>query len=244
MKKNRKFNQKGFNNFIIQNKVVGFFKKPIKLKSGRLSNWYVNWRNIAEDVYLLDKLTDYVISFVENLNLKPDCFYGVPEGATKLALITQYKWARKSSDYGPGSHVLSMGRGKPKDHGDPKDRYFVGTPKGKVIILEDVTTTGSSLISAIDNLKKIKNVKIIAAISLTNRNEIRDDGKTVEDIVRSKGIRYYAMSNALELLPKIYKKLKEREKKEDKHEKKEYEKIAELVEKYFEKYCIKKIKLE
>jgi orotate phosphoribosyltransferase len=39
-----------------------------------------------------------------------------------------------------------MGRAKPKDHGDPKDRYFVGEPGGKVVILEDVTTTGKSLI--------------------------------------------------------------------------------------------------
>ena len=130
------FNQEEFNRFILENNVVGFFEEPIRLKSGRMSNWYVNWRNIAEDVLLLDKLIDYVITFTENLGLEPDCFYGVPEGATKLAIITQYKWAKAQADYGPGKYVLPMGRGKPKEHGELKDRFFIGIPRGKTVVLE------------------------------------------------------------------------------------------------------------
>jgi len=80
-----------FNNFIIENNVIGLFKEPIVLKSGRESYWYVNWRNIAADVYLLDKLTDYLLSYIDFLDLKPNCFYGVPEGASKLGIITQFK---------------------------------------------------------------------------------------------------------------------------------------------------------
>jgi len=44
--------------------------------------------------FLSDKLSDYVMAFVEDSGLQPDCFYGVPEGATKLGIITQYKWAK------------------------------------------------------------------------------------------------------------------------------------------------------
>lgn len=196
-----KFNQQRFNQFILKNNVIGFFKEPIILKSGRPSHWYVNWRNIAEDVFLLDKLTDFVIDFSEDLDLQPDCFYGVPEGATKLGILVQYKWAKKSPNYGPQSHILSMGRGKPKDHGEPKDRFFVGVPKGKIVILEDVTTTGNSLLESINNLKKLKNVKIIAAISLTNRMEKRHDKKSVKEVVEKEGVHYFQMSNMLELLP-------------------------------------------
>ena len=46
--------------------------------------------SIAKDVFLLDKLTDFVVSFTKKLSLEPDCFYGVPEGATKLGILTQY----------------------------------------------------------------------------------------------------------------------------------------------------------
>lgn len=219
-----------FYNFIIENNIIGFFKEPIKLKSGRLSYWYVNWRNISEDIFLLDKLTDYLISFVENIGLKPDCFYGVPEGATKLGIITQYKWAKKQPDYIKGGYSLSMGRAKPKEHGDPKDKYYLGFPKGKIIILEDTLTTGGSLIETIDKILSFK-VKIIAAIGLTDRNEIRDDGKTVKEVVEGKNIQFYAMSNAFELLPIAYEKFKPGIE------------IAKNIERYFKKYGIYEIKL-
>jgi len=219
-----------FYSFIIENNVIGFFEKPLKLKSGRNSYWYVNWRNITEDTFLIDKLTDYLIDFVSSLELKPDCFYGVPEGATKLGIITQFKWAKVQSDYGQNEYKLAMGRAKPKEHGDPKDKYFLGIPNGKVIILEDVTTTGGSLLQTINNLKDI-GINIIAAIGLTNRNELRDDGKSVEQIILDKNVKYYSMSNAIELLPKIYKKLKPGEF------------IAKNIENYFKKYGIAEIKL-
>jgi orotate phosphoribosyltransferase len=224
-----KFNQQKFNQFVLENGVVGFFEEPITLKSGRLSHWYVNWRNVAEDVFLIDKLTDFVIDFIEDLNLKPDCFYGVPEGATKLGILAQYKWAKKSPNYAPYSHTLAMGRGKPKDHGEPKDRYFVGQPRGKTLILEDVTTTGSSLLETIENLIRAR-VQMIAAVGLTNRVELTNDGKSVGKAVEEKGISYLQMSDALELLPLAYKKLKPREE------------IAKKVEEEFQQYGVEKLK--
>jgi len=219
--------QEKFYNFILENNVIGFFKDPLKLKSGRISYWYVNWRNVAENVFLIDKLGDFVISFVKSMNLSPECFYGVPEGATKLGIITQYKWVIQQKQ---GCPILSMGRAKPKEHGDPKDRYFLGVPTGKVVILEDVTTTGGSLLETIENLKKI-NVEITGAIGITNRNELRDDDRSVEDAVNNLGIPYYAMSNALDLLPKAYEKFQPGKE------------IAMQVESYFKEFGIKEIKL-
>ena len=215
-----------FNKFIIDNKVVGIFKEPIKLKSNRLSPFYVNWRNVAEDVFLIDHLADFIISFVRSLNLQPDSFYGVPEGATKIGIITQYKWAKMQNNYKSGVYKLSMGRGKPKDHGAPKDRYFLGTPKGKTLIIEDVTTTGESLIESIEELNRF-NTEIIGAIGLTNRNEIRDDGKSIEQIVQEKGTSYYTMSNTVDLLSHL--KIKED--------------IAKKIEDYYNKYGAIKVKL-
>ena len=218
--------QNNFNNFIIKNRVIGFFDEPITLKSGRKSYWYVNWRTVAEDVFLLNMVSDYLLLFVKHLNLIPDCFYGVPEGATKLGIITQYKWAFKDKKIKPGMYTLSMGRGKPKDHGEIKDKFFLGLPKGNVILVEDTTTTGGSMLQTIDNLKKF-NVKIIAAIGLTNRNEIRDDGFTVGEALNNNGVQYYSMSNAIELLPKL-----------------DFNPtIATHIENYFKKYGQKEIKL-
>ncbi len=224
------FNQNKFNEFALYYDVIGFSEKPFQLSSGRLSNWYLNWRNVAEDVFLLDRLTHYVTSFTRNLKLNPDCFYGVPEGATKLGVLTQYKWAKESKNYAPHSHVLPMGRGKVKDHGAPSDKYFVGKPKGKTIIIEDVTTTGDSLLKSIDQLQELE-VPIIAAFSLTNRMQLRNDGKSVQQAVQSRNVSYHALSNAFELLPEAYKRLNPGEK------------IAAAIEKEFEEYGVEKIRL-
>lgn len=224
------FNQEEFNSFILENDVVGFFKEPIKLKSGRMSNWYVNWRTPTGDAFLMDRLTDYVLAFAEDNNLSPDCFYGVPEGATKLGVLTQFKYAKKSGNFSAGSHVLPMGRAKPKEHGAPKDRFFVGMPKGKTIVLEDVTTTGGSLLNTLDHLKEA-GVDVVATFGLTNRMEVRDDGKSVKQAVEEKGVKYLALSSALDLLPKVYAKVNPGEE------------IAKSIEEEFGKYGVEKLKL-
>lgn len=210
--------------------MVGFFDEPITLKSGRRSNWYVNWRTVTSDVYLTDRLSDFLIAFVADLGLDHDGFFGVPEGATKVAVISTYKWASKLSGYSEGSHVLSMGRGKPKDHGAPKDRYFVGEPKGSVILVEDVTTTGGSLIRTIDQIKDAGAV-ISAAVGLTNRMELDDNKKSVADAASSKGVKYYAMSEAAELLPEAVRRFNPSRK------------IVDAIEKEFEEFGAIKIKL-
>jgi len=206
--------QEDFDRFVLGNEIIGFFDKPIKLKSGRMSNWYANWRTFTNYVSQIDPLADFVIDFTKHLGLEPNCFYGVPEGATKLGIITQYKWGKQGN-----SNILPMGRGKPKEHGALIDKYFVGEPEGKTIILEDVTTTGGSLIKEIEKLQSIY-VNVIAAFGLTHRNQKRDDGLTVKEAVGKFNVNYYAMSNAVDLLPRIPC----------------YDKIAKSVEKEFEEY--------
>lgn len=51
---------------------------------------------------------------------------------------------------------MVVGRGNPKEHGDPKDKYFIGPAKenDRVIVIEDVTTTGGSLIDTIKHLQE------------------------------------------------------------------------------------------
>jgi orotate phosphoribosyltransferase len=201
-----KFDESKFIEFIIENQVVGFFEKPVTLKSGRESNWYVNWRTVSGDVYLIDTLADFLIDFTADHNLEPDAYYGVPEGASKLGVITTYKAAKASPDFGKGSCLLPMGRGKPKAHGAAQDRYFMTAPEGSIIVVEDVTTTGGSLLTTLDQLMDL-DVEILAAIGLTNRMEVRDDGKSVEEAVTKRGVRYLALSKATDFLPEAYHKL-------------------------------------
>lgn len=226
-----KFDQKGFLSFILDHRVVGFFDKPITLKSGRKSNWYANWRTVSSDVFLTDRLSDFLIGFAADLEIAHDGFFGVPEGASKLAVIATYKWAKKQPGFKAGSHRLSMGRGKPKEHGEPKDKYFVGEPKGRVIVVEDVTTTGGSLLEAIEHLQQ-SGVAVTAAIGLTNRMELDDKRQSVSDAVAKKGVTYYAMSEATKILPEAIKQLNPPAE------------IVKAIKEEFEKYGVKPLLLE
>ncbi|MBA7631975.1 hypothetical protein ES703_39515 [subsurface metagenome] len=69
-------------------------------------------------------------------------------------------------------------------------------------------------------------MKIIAAIGLTNRNELRDDRKSVKEIILENNVQYYAMSNAFDLLPKL----------------EITKEIADHIEAYFKKYGTNRIK--
>ncbi len=224
------FSQDEYNQFILENKVIGFFKEPITLKSGRTSHFYINFRTVTEDAFLTEKLADFIISYTQYRGFSPDCFYGVPEGATKVAIVTQYKWANSHPEYGPGSHTLPMGRGKPKQHGKVEDRIYLGAPCEKTIVIEDVTTTGGSLLQTVGTLAESE-VEIIAALGLSNRMEVRDDGKTVEEALKGKGVTYLALSNALDLLPKAYAQIAPGKD------------VGRAIECEFEKYGASKIKL-
>ena len=192
------FDRDAYNRFLIENNVIGFSKEPIQLKSGRLSHWYANLRNLTDSVRIKDLLVRFVLDYVDSTGLEPDFFYGVPEGATKLALFLTDEYAKRKNLDSP----LVLGRGRPKEHGHQKDRFFVGTvPAGsKIIVIEDTTTTGGSLLSALNALKQA-DVEILAAIVLVNRLELDNEGKSVEQKVNDCGVKYLAMSDALALLP-------------------------------------------
>lgn len=224
------FDKDKFESFMLDNEVVGFFEKPVRLKSGRESNWYVNWRKVSSDVYLIDELSDFLISFVCSLGLNPDIFYGVPEGATKLGIVATYKWAKMQKTYAPGSHSLSMGRAKLKEHGMPEDRYFVGEPQGRVLVVEDVTTTGGSLMQTIENLKKTS-ASVVAAVGLTNRLELRDDGLSVSEAMHKIGVPYHSLCEAHDFLPRAYKMLAPGDE------------IGRAVEEEFQKFGVRQVRL-
>jgi orotate phosphoribosyltransferase len=202
-----KFNQQIFNKFVIDKKIFGFYLESKPLKSGRKSHFYINWRPVISDVYSLkEELVPQVVSFMNgHFGLYPDTVYGVPLGASLLGAFVQAHCAAESDIYGPGSHILVQAREKSKRHGDAKDRDFVGIPGGNTVIVEDVVSTGETVIKEI---KKCQNtgVKVCAVLSLTDRNERNTEGKTVREALAELGIKYYAMSNALELLPILIKK--------------------------------------
>ena len=226
-----KFDQHLFNQFILDCNIIGFYQEARILSSGRSSHWYTNWRTVSNNAFLLYELTDYVINFCHDNEILPDCFYGVPDGATKLALFTQNKWIHLYKK----TPILPMGRVKEKRHGDPKDKYFIGEPQGNVVILEDVSTTGDSMINEFHKIFELNSQRtstyILHAISLTDRMEKRDDGHTVQSALAQFDVPYNCLSNALDILPLAVEKYKPTPE------------IIKAIEKEYEKYGVERLVL-
>lgn len=188
--------QTEFIEFMLENEIVSVADQPFTLKSGKQSHLYVNWRKATNDAYLLDFVSDKVLEFTAAQGIEADCFYGVPEGASKLGVIASYKYAKQSPEFGKGSHTISFGRGKPKEHGAAQDRFFIGAPEGRTVVLEDVVTTSGSLVSNLDSLKEA-GINVVASICLTNRNP---EPQSVKSLIEVHGAPFLALVEAEALI--------------------------------------------
>ena len=202
---NEKYDPEEVDNFVVELGCVGFRDPPITLKEPRfgepvLSPFYVNMRNVSSPVKNLANTACYLAWFCKENKIYGDYFLGVPAGATKLGIVTTFIYCDQDSK-------VPQSREKPKDHGEPKDRYYVtAVEKGdEPIIVEDVNTTGAGLIKEVE--KAIEAGAKPLAVTLVNRLEKRDDGRAIKDVMNEMGVRYWCMSDTKRLLPLEFQKL-------------------------------------
>lgn len=217
------FKQKKFEKFLLDNGCLIVNEKPIKLKSGRISYYDVDIRNGMKNSESLKELCKYIYAYTKENNLKPDAYLGVPETGTPIAIVLNTLINYKKASTVP-QIVL---RSHPKKYQAEETHYSVTPiPKNlKFILIEDDVTTGDSLRECIELLIKLS-VKIQAVISITNRLEKRNDGKTVEkSIYEDFKIPFYSITNSQRLIQEY-----------TKHHKIRLD-ILNKINNYFDKYC-------
>lgn len=212
---------KNVGGFLLNNGVVGVKPEGITLKSGRTSHWYANARNLSTSVNALDGASDFVLERLQAKGSKPiednldefepqpsiieggmDAFVGVPEGATELGIHVNERLIRD----GLIADKLYPIRVVPKSHGDPNGMWKTGNKPGKVVVYEDVGTTGESSLQFIDKLRKA-GLNVEDVIVLLNRMQLSDSGMNIEERFESEGIKLHSLATATEVLPELLARL-------------------------------------
>ena len=199
-----KFNKKEFISYFIKRGGITFFdKSALSQYTGKPSTVYFNWRTLSENVESADKCANFIIKFVLENNINPDCFVGVPEGTTKLAPILQYKWVK---EYKKGRDILPSIRVNDKDHGSIKDRSFLVVPSGKIVLVEDIVVKGESLKRILNRLEKAK-ITPYAIIVLSTRMKPRYYNSFIK-FLKKRNIKLYSLSEEKEVVEEAVKILK------------------------------------
>ncbi len=145
-------------------KKKAFLRKKVKLSSGRISNFYIDVRKVSlspRGVYLISHLIFNLLK-----NKKINAIGGPTLGADPIVSGVCYL-AHKNKRKLKGFLI----RKSPKKHGRQKLIEGPALASGeRVVIVDDVATSGYSLIKAIKVLKKGK-IRVVVAVSVVDREE-------------------------------------------------------------------------
>jgi orotate phosphoribosyltransferase len=166
---------------LIIERAFKYNKEPIfKLVSGRMSNYYFNCKAVTlhpEGMYLIGNL---IFEMIKDLNVKG--IGGLTLGADPVAYAVSY------TSFLKGKPIEAfVVRKSAKSHGTMQ--WIEGDVKtgDRVVILDDVITTGKSTIEAITRAKEV-GLEIVKVICLVDRQEggrenIEAAGYKVESLI-------------------------------------------------------------
>jgi len=170
-------------NLVIE-KAFEYSEEPVfKLVSGKISNYYFNCKTVAlhpEGMYLIGNI---IFDLIKDLNVKG--IGGLTLGADPIACAVSYTSHLKEKPI-----EAFVVRKTPKSHGiRPGEQWIEGNVRegDRVVIIDDVITTGKSTIEAITRAKEagLEVVKVIAFIDRQEggRENIEASGYEVISVV-------------------------------------------------------------
>ncbi len=172
-------------------------RRWVRLASGRVSDFYVDCRQVtllAEGVY---KLARYILDFIRREKLSVKAVGGPVMGAVPLAaavsLLSYRDFLRDPSFCFLDTFFI---RSEPKGHGTGKQVegpvLGEGTP---VLVLDDVLTTGGSVLKAIGILQEtgclVKKVLVIVDRQEGGRENLEKEGLEVVSILTRENLENF-----------------------------------------------------
>jgi orotate phosphoribosyltransferase len=149
---------------LIIEKAFKYSKEPVfKLVSGRMSNYYFNCKAVTFHPEGMHIIGNIIFDLIKDLNIKG--IGGLTLGADPIADAVAY------TSYLRGKPIEAfVVRKTPKSHGTMQWVEGNITKGDRVVIVDDVITTGKSTIEAITRAKET-GLEIVKVISLIDRQE-------------------------------------------------------------------------
>ncbi len=222
--------KKEFIEFMVDSEVLKF--GDFTLKSGRKSPFFMNAGAYVTGSQL-QRLGEYYATAIEKeFGLDFDVVFGPAYKGIPLSVVTSMAFARL---YGKEVRYCSN-RKEIKDHGDAGILLGTNLRDGdRVVIVEDVTTSGKSIEETFPILKAQADVEVVGLMVSLNRNEYGKSEETtaLEEINELYGFKTAAIVAMPEVVEYLYNK--------------EYngkivldDEIKQKLDLYYDKYGVKK----
>ena len=158
------------------------------LKSGRLSPYFFN-TGLFNTGAQLDKLGQFYAQALIEANVDVDVLYGPAYKGIPLVSTTSIAYSRLKGDI-----PFAFNRKEVKDHGEGDT--LVGAPlKGKVLILDDVITAGTSVRESVEIIEEAGATVAGVLIALDRQEKGQNDSSAVQEVAAQFGIPVISIIN-------------------------------------------------
>ncbi|MGY5144458.1 MAG: orotate phosphoribosyltransferase [Candidatus Nitrosopumilus sp. bin_32a] len=178
---------KEFATFLHQNGIIKF--GDFTLASGKHSSYYVDLRLVPSYPIEFRKMVKFLENEIgEDIGLDNfDAIVSVPTGGLVIASALAIETVKP----------LIYVRSKPKDYGTSKSVEGKIHDGMKVVMIDDVATTGGSVVNAIKSLKEV-NISVKDAYVIVNRMEGADEA------LLELGVKMHSILNILQITEALF----------------------------------------
>lgn len=188
-----------FIKFMVENGVLKFGE--FTLKSGRKAPYFINTGNYKSGAQLA-KLGEYYAQCIADNKIEAQTLVGPAYKGIPLAVTTAVSLAQNHGK----DLFYCFDRKEAKDHGE--GGLFVGKQLEdgeKIIIIEDVMTSGKALRELLPKLKASANVEIAGMVISVDRMErgLESNLSAVQEVYKECGVKVYSIVTMADIIEAI-----------------------------------------
>ena len=178
---------KEFSTFLYEKKIIQF--GDFTLASGKKSSYYVDLRLVPSYPHEFRKMVKYLQNeIIKDVGLENfDSLVSVPTGGLVIASALAIETVKP----------LIYVRSKPKDYGTSKSIEGKIHDGLKVVMIDDVATTGGSVVNGIKALKEA-NVEVKDAYVIVNRMEGADEA------LKKQGVTLHTIADVMQITKALH----------------------------------------